>query len=117
MSASKALIDKLRTGRACVAVVGLGYVGLPLACRFAEAGLRTLGFDIDQEKVQALGRGETYLSTVPAERVAQACRRGLTASTDIALARQADAIIICVPTPLKPSREPDLQYVTGTLES
>jgi UDP-N-acetyl-D-glucosamine dehydrogenase len=111
------LIERFRAKTARVVVVGLGYVGLPLACRFAAAGLKTVGLDIDPDKVAALERGETYLSTVPHQSVTEARRGGLIASTDYTLAAQADAVIICVPTPLTASREPDLRYVVGTLES
>jgi UDP-N-acetyl-D-glucosamine dehydrogenase len=100
-----------------VAVIGLGYVGLPLVCRFAEAGFRTIGFDINPEKVRTVQQGDTYLGTVPAARVAEAIKRGLTATTDYSLAGQADALIICVPTPLTAAREPDLQFILSTLES
>ena len=111
------LIEEFRSRKAVVGVVGLGYVGLPLILRFAEAGFRTLGFDIDAEKVSALSRGRTYIKTISAERVARATARGLQATTDYARAREADVLIVCVPTPLNRSREPDLSYVLGTLES
>ena len=111
------LIEKFRTRNALVAVVGMGYVGLPLVIRMAEAGFRTLGIDIDAEKVARLGAGQTYLKTVPAQSVASALARGFAATTDFARVREADAIIICVPTPLDRSREPDLSFVIGTMES
>jgi len=109
--------DKFHSRDALVAVVGLGYVGLPLVVRMAEAGFRTLGVDIDAEKVAKLGAGQSYLKTVPAEKVAGALARGFAATTDFARVREADAIIICVPTPLTASREPDLSFVIGTVES
>ena len=111
------LIRRFRSRDACVAVIGLGYVGLPLVCRFVEAGFRTIGLDIDQEKVAILARGESYLSTVPRKRVADGLAKGLLTSSDYRQVRDADAIVICVPTPLTQGREPDLQYVTGTLEA
>jgi UDP-N-acetyl-D-glucosamine dehydrogenase len=111
------LIKKFQSRDALVAVVGLGYVGLPLAVRMAEAGFRTLGIDIDPEKVAKLGAGESYLKTVPAKSVAAARAKGFAATIDFARAREADAIILCVPTPLGPSREPDLSFVIGTVES
>ncbi len=110
------LIERFRTRRAVVGVVGLGYVGLPLTLRFSEAGFRCLGFDIDPDKVERLRRGETYIRTIEAGRIAAAVARGFEATSDYARAAQADAIIICVPTPLTPKREPDLSFVTGTLE-
>jgi UDP-N-acetyl-D-glucosamine dehydrogenase len=116
-AAAVGLIERLRSRDACVAVVGLGYVGLPLVCRFAEIGLRTIGLDVDPQKVAFVAEGNSYLSTVPRERVAASLARGLLTSSDYARVRDADAIIICVPTPLTPAREPDLQYVVRTLES
>src|SRR5262245_8229238 len=113
---AQSLIARFKGRTATVGVIGLGYVGLPLVCRFAEAGFRTIGFDFNPEKVRTVGEGNTYLSTVPAARVAEAVKRGLTATTDYALASKADALIICVPTPLTPAREPDLQFIVGTLE-
>jgi UDP-N-acetyl-D-glucosamine dehydrogenase len=112
-----AFLGKCRDRTALVGVLGLGYVGLPLALRFAEAGFRTLGFDIDAEKVQALNEGRTYIKTVDAERVRAGRAKGLRASADFALAAQADALIICVPTPLTRAREPDLSFVIGTVEA
>ena len=111
------LISRFVSRKAVVGVVGLGYVGLPLALRFTEAGLQTLGFDIDADKVAALHAGKTYLQTVDASRVSHAVDQGFTATTEFARAGEADALIICVPTPLTRSREPDLSYVIGTIES
>jgi len=112
-----ALIERFRKHDATVAIVGLGYVGLPLAIRFAGAGFRTIGLDIDAEKITALAAGRTYLSTVPAANIKSASAQGFRASSDYSLAATADAVIICVPTPLTPAREPDLSYVTGTMEA
>ena len=111
------LIERIRAKMAVVGVVGLGYVGLPLICRFADAGLRTIGFDIDPQKVESLRKGESYIGTVPNQRVATALRRGFQPTADYSLAAKADALIICVPTPLSKSREPDLKYVVNTIES
>jgi UDP-N-acetyl-D-glucosamine dehydrogenase len=110
-------LAKCRAREAVVGVLGLGYVGLPLALRFAEAGFRTIGFDIDPAKVEALNAGRTYIKTVGAERVRAGRAKGLRASADFALAAEADALIICVPTPLTRSREPDLSFVIGTMEA
>lgn len=112
-----ALIQRFRNRDACVTIVGLGYVGLPLAIRFADAGFRTIGLDIDTEKITALAEGRTYLSTVPAANIKSASAQRFRASSDYSLAASADAVIICVPTPLTPTREPDLSYVTGTIEA
>jgi len=113
----RSLLEKLRGRTAHVGVVGLGYVGLPLALRFADAGLCTLGFDIDPKKVLTLQRGETYIKTIACERVAAARAKGMDATTDYARAAEMDALIICVPTPLTPAREPDLSYVIGTIDA
>ncbi|HEV3007412.1 MAG TPA: nucleotide sugar dehydrogenase [Burkholderiales bacterium] len=112
---AKVLAARFRSHDATVGVIGLGYVGLPLVCRFAEAGFRTIGFDIDADKVAALKAAQSYLSTVTGEKLRNALQRGFQPTTDYAQAAKADALIICVPTPLTHSREPDLQYITGTL--
>jgi UDP-N-acetyl-D-glucosamine dehydrogenase len=98
-------------------VIGLAYVGLPLVCRFAEAGFHTTGFDIDPEKVDAIRKGKTYIATLGTDKVANAVAKGFKATTHYSRAAQCDALVICVPTPLTPSREPDMQYVTGTMDS
>jgi UDP-N-acetyl-D-glucosamine dehydrogenase len=114
--AKDALIARFKARDACVGVIGLGYVGLPLLCRFADAGFRTIGFDIDSEKIDKLRKGESYISTVPHSRLRSALERGRV-SADYSLAQEADALIICVPTPLTASREPDLQFIVGTMDS
>lgn len=116
-SRGRALVEKFKRKEALVGVVGLGYVGLPLLMCFAEAGVRVLGFDIDPRKVTALREGRTYIKTVDAARIARAVQRGLTATTEYSQAGEADALVICVPTPLSRSREPDLSYVINTVES
>jgi UDP-N-acetyl-D-glucosamine dehydrogenase len=113
-----ALLKKIEERRAVVGVVGLGYVGLPLGLVFVEAGFRVLGFDIDPRKTEALNRGETYIKHIDRERIGRAVESGrLEATTDFVRAGEADALIICVPTPLNKHREPDLSYVTGTMDS
>jgi UDP-N-acetyl-D-glucosamine dehydrogenase len=102
-----------RTARVCV--VGLGYVGLPLAETFAWGGYPVLGFDIDPVKIDKLKRGESYIGHICPERVAELVGSGrFDATADARRLIEADAIIICVPTPLTESREPDLSYVAGT---
>ncbi len=95
----------------------MGYVGLPLALRYAEAGYPVLGFDIDRTKVGSLNAGRSYIDHIPSESIAAACARGFEASDDLARAPDADALIICVPTPLDRHREPDLSFVIGTTET
>jgi len=99
-----------------VAVLGLGYVGLPLALAFARSGgITAVGIDVDPAKAEALSEGRSYLRHVDGEAVQRAVRAGrLEATTDVSRARDCDAILICVPTPLTPQREPDLTYVERT---
>ncbi len=101
-----------------VAIIGCGYVGLPLALRFAEAGHRVTGFDTDPAKVERLNRGESYIRHVPAEQIQKyvGCKH-FAATADFSQLREADAILICVPTPLDERREPDLSYVEGTAKA
>lgn len=109
---------RLRAGEARIGVAGLGYVGLPLVCALAEAGFPVVGFDIDPAKIEALGRGRSYIRHVPDDAVAAARAGGRLAVTgDPAELAGAEAILICVPTPLTRQREPDLSYVGGTIAS
>ncbi len=98
-----------------IGVVGLGYVGLPLSLTFCEAGLSVIGFDIDPAKPKALAKGQTYLKTIPAERIAAQVKAGrFTATTDFKRVREVDALIYCVPTPLTHHREPDMSFIEKT---
>ena len=99
-----------------VGIIGLGYVGLPLAVAFAEAGSEVVGLDVDQSKIDALGRGESYIEDVPSDRLAGLDGR-LTATADYADLASCDAVMICVPTPLTKSREPDLTYLEDSARS
>jgi UDP-N-acetyl-D-glucosamine dehydrogenase len=99
------------------AVIGLGYVGLPLLLDFCESGLPVLGLDIDAEKVDQLNRGESYISYIPAEQIAGQLEGGLfSVSTDFSRLNEVDNVIITVPTPLNEHREPDLSYIVQTTE-
>jgi UDP-N-acetyl-D-glucosamine dehydrogenase len=100
-----------------IGIVGLGYVGLPLMLRFVEAGFRVLGIDIDERKVQDLNAGLSYIEHIPADSIRRARERGFEATADFARAAEADALILCVPTPLNAYREPDMSFVIGTTES
>ena len=98
-----------------VGVIGLGYVGLPLATIFAEGGIRVLGFDADPSKIEALRDGRCYIRHLDAERIAALVAAGrLEPTTDLDRLGEPDALLICVPTPLSPQREPDLSYVLAT---
>ena len=98
-----------------VAVVGLGYVGLPLAVAFAETGEQVIGFDLDREKVDALNRGESYIEDVPSSKLSE-LEGSIIAGGDAAALADCEAIIICVPTPLTGSREPDLSYLEAAAQ-
>ena len=117
MSAKSDLLKKLADRSAVIGIVGLGYVGLPLMLRFSEVGYKVLGFDIDQAKVSALNEGRSYIEHIPAAGIQQARKSGFRATADYSEASAADALIICVPTPLSAYREPDLSFVVGTIES
>ncbi len=117
MNNKHALIEKLNNKSAVIGIVGLGYVGLPLVIRFAEEGFRVLGIDIDQSKVSKLNAGKSYIEHIPASAILKTRKAGFRATTNFAEAKKADALIICVPTPLDDHREPDMSYVIGTVES
>ena len=113
----KQLLEKIESKTAVLGVVGLGYVGLPLAVEFARGGLRVVGVEIDPRKVERLNRGESYIPDVPSAAVADLVKRDLlSATTDYAELRHADAVSICVPTPLRKTRDPDMSYVVGAAE-
>ena len=119
LAAKALLFDTLeaaiREKTACVGVIGLGYVGLPLVRAFLTAGYRTLGFDVDQAKVDRLLAGESYISHIAGDWIAGCiANEAFTPTTDMRRLAEADAILICVPTPLSESRDPDLSYVEGT---
>jgi UDP-N-acetyl-D-glucosamine dehydrogenase len=112
------LIEKYHERTATIAVVGLGYVGLPLARALIDAGFKAVGLDIDEEKIVALKRGETYISYLSPEIFTAAIENGRFHPTkDFQDLRDADAILICVPTPLTSHREPDLSFVENTARS
>jgi UDP-2-acetamido-2-deoxy-ribo-hexuluronate aminotransferase len=108
---------RLNQKEALIGILGLGYVGLPLMRRFTEVGYRVLGFDIDPLKVDKLNAGETYIEHIPAASLQAALDAGFQATTDFSRARDCDALILCVPTPLNKYREPDLRYVLATTEA
>lgn len=120
MNPKQALLDKIDRREAVVAIYGLGYVGLPLALRFVEAGFAVTGFDVDADKVALLRAGKSYIERIPdraiADAVADTKTGRLTATADYAQTANADALIICVPTPLGKHREPDLGDVTKTMD-
>lgn len=100
-----------------VGIVGLGYVGLPLAIRFAACGYHIVGFDVDKSKIKMLSQGKSYIEHIDPEQVSALSQRGATFTADFTLTSGCDALIICVPTPLNKYREPDLGYVISTVET
>ena len=98
-----------------IAIVGLGYVGLPLSLQFARSGVTVLGLDVDSAKVDALHQGKSYIKHIPSEVVGEMVKTGkFSAATDFSRVREVDAVIICVPTPLNKNREPDISYIIDT---
>jgi UDP-N-acetyl-D-glucosamine dehydrogenase len=111
-----ALVKRIEAGEALVGIVGLGYVGLPLAIAFTRKGFRVLGFDIDPGKVEDLNAGRSYITHIPSGVVASMGER-FEATADFARGGEADALLLCVPTPLTRQREPDTTYIESTMES
>ena len=111
------LLEKIQNRSAQVAVVGLGYVGLPLALRFSECGFRVIGIDTDAERVTQLAKGQTYIARYGPERISAALKKGFHPTKSFADAAKADAILICVPTPLTAQREPDLSHVRAAADA
>jgi UDP-N-acetyl-D-glucosamine dehydrogenase len=123
---ARTLINRFQSHQAVVGIMGLGYVGLPLAATFAEGGFIVIGFDIAAHKIEELRSGRSYIRHVPAERLCKIVRSepfrrggatGFYPAADHSLLAECDAILICVPTPLTEHREPDLSYVVGTAKT
>lgn len=114
---SEKLIGKFKNRQATIAILGLGYVGLPLALRFSEAGLKVIGIDVDTFKVEALNEGRSYLRHISSREISEARSRFFRATDKFSEVEKADAIIICVPTPLNSYREPDLSFVIETINA
>lgn len=110
------LLQKIKNKEAMISIVGLGYVGLPLMLRFAEVGYRVLGIDVDERKNNAINEGRSYIQHIPSQQLVQV-KNYITATSDFAKATEADAIILCVPTPLDKYREPDLSFVLQTMDA
>jgi UDP-N-acetyl-D-glucosamine dehydrogenase len=116
-SPAASLQQKIQTRTARIGIIGLGYVGLPLALLFSEERFPVTGFDVDEVKIDALNRGESYIYHIPATEIQSAQGRGLRATAQYSHLAEMDAIIICVPTPLNEYREPDLSYIHVTAEA
>jgi UDP-N-acetyl-D-glucosamine dehydrogenase len=118
MSIATSLLDRVRSKRARVGVMGLGYVGLPLAVEFARAGFVTTGIDLDPRKVEAVTGGRSYVPDVPTADVAALVATGrLRAVSDLSAVRELDTINICVPTPLRKTKDPDMSFVVCAVEA
>ncbi len=113
----KNTIGRLKNKDAVIGIVGLGYVGLPLMLRYNEEKYKVVGFDIDVRKVKTLMEGHSYIEHIPAAHINNAVKTGFEATTDFKRISEVDAIIICVPTPLNKYREPDLSFVTDTVDA
>ncbi|VTR96339.1 udp-n-acetyl-d-glucosamine dehydrogenase : Nucleotide sugar dehydrogenase OS=Planctomyces limnophilus (strain ATCC 43296 / DSM 3776 / IFAM 1008 / 290) GN=Plim_4103 PE=3 SV=1: UDPG_MGDP_dh_N: UDPG_MGDP_dh: UDPG_MGDP_dh_C [Gemmata massiliana] len=116
-SVSQTFAARIRDRQAVIGIIGLGYVGLPLARGFATKGFPVLGFDVDPVKVEKLSRGESYIGHIDAEAIKQMRQNKFAATTDFSRLKEADAIIICVPTPLTDAREPDLTYIVNSVKA
>jgi UDP-N-acetyl-D-glucosamine dehydrogenase len=108
------LLGRIESAEVRVGIIGLGYVGLPLACAFCDRGITVLGFDVDPTKVERLQSGETYIKHIPAATVRRMRERRFEATVDFRRLDEPDVIIICVPTPLTDAREPDLTYIVNS---
>ncbi len=111
------LVQHIENRQARIGIVGMGYVGLPLALLFSEERFRVTGFDIDTRKVETLNAGSSYIVRIPGTEIQLAQKSGFRATTDYSQIVQMDVVIICVPTPLDEYHAPDLSYVTGTVQS
>lgn len=118
MSYKETLLARIQNKEAVIGIIGMGYVGLPLAVEFAEIGFPVVGLDVNEEKVALLNRGQSYIGDIPTERlaplVASGKLRGTTTYDDL---REVDAISICVPTPLTKTKDPDMSYIIQAVES
>lgn len=112
-----ALLQRLNEKNALIGIIGLGYVGLPLALRYAEVGYKVVGFDIDQTKVDMINAGKSYHGHIPDSRIKEDTKGNLQATVDFSLAAEVDSLILCVPTPLNKFREPDLSYIVNTMQA
>src|SRR5689334_19975193 len=117
MSDKEILVGKLKDKSAKIAILGLGYVGLPLAVVFCEAGFQVTGVDPDGRKIDAIKKGESYIPDVKTESVAKLVKSGkLTATTDFSVLKQMDAVSICVPTPLRQTGDPDMSFIISATD-
>ena len=112
----KKLFQKIENNELIIGIMGLGYVGLPLAMRFTECDFKVIGFDIDQNKINLINAGESYIDHIDSKEIKSCVQKGLAATSDYSAVSECDALIMCVPTPLNVFREPDLSYINNTIE-
>ena len=118
MTPAATLLERIRTTEARIGIIGLGYVGLPLAVEFAKAGFDVTGFDVDESKNTAINAGTSYIPDVPAAELAEVVHAGrLRATSDMSKLGDMDVVDICVPTPLRKTKDPDLSYVVKAVEA
>jgi UDP-N-acetyl-D-glucosamine dehydrogenase len=114
---ARELLEKIRARQARVGVIGLGYVGLPLACEFARAGFTVQGIDVDGAKIDRLKAGRSHVQDVPDDRLLPLIRNGAIRPTvDVSVLAECDAVVICVPTPLRKTRDPDISYIVAAVD-
>jgi UDP-N-acetyl-D-glucosamine dehydrogenase len=117
MTTKTELLDKIEQRKAVIGVIGIGYVGLPLAVEFAREGYRVIGVDVSAEKVRLLNEGKSYIIDIPTPVIAELVGKGLlSATTDYSVLKDVDAISICVPTPLRKTKDPDMSYVIAAAD-
>ena len=113
-SSAKLLEEKIRTRQAKVGIVGLGYVGLPLAVEFAKAGFTVTGIDLSDLKIAQVNAGDSYIGDIPSATLAALVHSGkLKATSDFSVVRDLDTVNICVPTPLRKTKDPDMSYIVS----
>ena len=111
------LIEKIKDKKARIGAIGLGYVGLPLAVEMARAGFKTVGFDISPEKTESINQGRSYIEDIPENKLAPLIRKGrIRATTDFSELGMVDLISICVPTPLRKTKDPDISYILAAVD-
>ena len=116
-ASAEALLQKIRSRTARTGVIGLGYVGLPLAVELAKAGFHATGIDVDARKVDSINAGRSYIPDVASADVQALHAKGLLdATTDFAIVKELDTINICVPTPLRKTKDPDMSYIVSAVE-
>jgi len=111
------LEDKIKSKKVVVGIIGLGYVGLPLAIRFCEENISVVGFDIDKEKINKLKKSETYIKHITVDKINFALSSGFQPTSDFKKISEVDVVIVCVPTPLGVHNEPDLSYISNTIDA